>query len=52
MKTAQRKRLIYGDDKRCRSCGAKGRIEVIEVPEIGTVKVVTCPYCDGRGEAA
>lgn len=52
MKTAQRKRLIYGDDRRCRSCGAKGRVEVMEVPDVGTVKVITCPYCDGRPEAA
>jgi len=49
MKVAQRRKLIYGDDRRCRSCGAKGRVEVVEV-EGTAVKVITCPYCDGRPE--
>lgn len=48
MKVAQRRKVHYGDDRHCHGCGGKYRLAVIEVPDVGPVKVTICPHCDGR----
>ncbi len=48
MKVAQRRRILYGDDRHCHGCGERTRLEVIDVPGIGPIKVMVCPHCDGQ----
>jgi len=49
VKTAQRRRILFGDDHHCPGCGTKSRRLVIDVPGADRpVEVKVCPRCDGR----
>lgn len=43
------RRLLYGDERACRSCGAPATLEVIAAPRRwpgADIRLVTCSRCD------